>query len=477
MTDQEVIIPPPIRDIPHLTAEERVARGKGARAETPRRSQSAWEPWDGRPDPVALLESQSESRMQDLVPIRYGRMAASPFAFFRGGALVMASDLATTPRTGLKVQLCGDAHLSNFGVFGSPERDLLFDINDFDETAPGPWEFDVKRLAASFEIAGRDRAFEPAVRRRIVLECLASYREEMVRLAQLKNFDVWYSRIDVSSLVAGVRQTGSKADGRAVIRTAEKARLRDSTLALKKLTHLENGEPRITFNPPLTMPARNLLTAEEMERFPSVMEHFLAAYRASLPDDRRHLLDEYRFVQIARKVVGVGSVGTRSWIVLMLGRDNGDPLFLQMKEATDSVLERFVGRSRYRHRGRRVVEGQRLMQAASDLLLGWYRIEGFDGKEHDFYVRQLWDGKASFDPKTMSQSLFAGYAFTCGQALARAHARSGDRIAIASYLGRRDLFDAAVADFSAAYADQNERDFEALQAAIASGRIVAQTGI
>jgi hypothetical protein len=468
---------PPFSDIPHFTAAEHFARGRAARAETPRRSQAGWEPFPGRPDPVGLLEQQAVSRQQDLVPIRYGRMMASPFAFYRGAALIMASDLATTSRTGLKTQLCGDAHLSNFGVYESPDRTLIFDMNDFDETLPGPWEWDVKRLAASFEVATRARGMDAAQRRDIVLQVARSYREALTQFATMRHLDVWYARLDMSEVMQMLQTTGDKRVIGSVQRGLEKAMTKDSLRALNKLTVTVDGVPRFRVDPPLLVPAVSLLSDEETARFTQVITEFLAKYRESLDLDRRHVLEGYRFMQLARKVVGVGSVGTRAWVVLMLGAGNEDPLFLQLKQAQNSVLERFAGRSQFRNQGRRVVEGQRLMQAASDIMLGWYRLNTFAGEQGDFYVRQLWDGKASVDPATMLLGLFSPYAHVCGWTLARAHARAGDRMAIAGYLGRADVFDQAIADFSTAYADQNERDYDELLAAIKSGRIQATPGI
>jgi uncharacterized protein (DUF2252 family) len=468
---------PPFADIPHLTAAEHVARGKAARAETPRSTNAGWKPWPGRPDPVGLLMTQAASREQDLVPIRYGRMMESPLAFYRGAALIMASDLATTPRSGLKTQLCGDAHLLNFGVYESPDRTLVFDINDFDETLPGPWEWDVKRLAASFEIATRQRGMDAPARRAIVLQTVRSYREAMTEFATMGHLDVWYARLNMATVMAQLQATADRTVVGSVQRGLNKAASKDSLRALSKLTVTIDGVPRFRNEPPLLVPATALLDEAGLARFWDTMTEFLAKYRASLPDDRRHLFEGYRFLQIARKVVGVGSVGTRAWVVLMLGTGNGDPLFLQLKQAQNSVLERFAGRSQFRNQGRRVVEGQRLMQAASDVLLGWYRLLSFDGVQRDFYVRQLWDGKAAVDPATMALGLFAPYAHVCGWTLARAHARSGDSMAIAGYLGRGDIFDRAIAAFSAAYADQNDRDHAELVAAVESGRVQAETGI
>jgi uncharacterized protein (DUF2252 family) len=463
--------------LPHFTPAERAARGKAARSETPRTSHSVWEPWPERPNPIDILEEQAAHRTADLLPIRYGRMSASPFAFYRGGAAIMASDLAATPRTGLRAQVCGDAHLVNFGIFRAPDRSLVFDINDFDETLPGPWEWDLKRLAASFEVAMRDRGMDATSRRGAVLSAVRAYREAMSAFAQQNNLDVWYARLNAQQLTDAAKSRIAKEDSRRLEKGMVKAQAKDSLRALEKLTVMVDGEPRIVSRPPLIVPASELLHGDEFDRFSDTIHAFLRSYIASLPDDRRRLVEQYEFRQIARKVVGVGSVGMRSWIVLTLGKDTTDPLFIQLKQAEASVLERFVGRSRYRNHGRRVVEGQRLMQAASDILLGWYKVEAFDGIWRDFYARQLWDGKASLDVAAMPLELFPPYAEACGWTLARGHARSGDRIAIAGYLGNGEVFDNAIADFASGYADQNEQDFELLTAAIKSGRIVAQTGI
>jgi uncharacterized protein (DUF2252 family) len=463
--------------LPHPSVTERESRGKANRQETPRRRQSFWEAWPNRPDPVSLLEEQATTRWAELVPIRHGRMLASPFAFFRGAAYIMASDLATTPRTGIKVQACGDAHLVNFGIFSTPERGQVFDMNDFDETAPGPWEWDVKRLAASFEVAMRDRGMEPNARRDTLLTVVREYRESMASFAAMTNIEVWYERLDTEILLVKLRAEEAKRDVKTAANLFAKAQTKNSMRALGKLTTMVDGEPRIVSQPPLLVPAAELLQGESLDQFNTTIHEFLRNYSMSLPDDRRTLLEGYAFRQIARKVVGVGSVGLRSWIVLATGRDNSDPLFLQLKQAESSVLERFVGRSRYRNHGRRVVEGQRLTQAASDVMLGWYKVLAFDGQVHDFYVRQLWDGKASADVTLMSPSLYTVYARMCGWTLARGHARTGDRIALAAYLGRSDVFDNAIADFAIAYADQNERDFELMQEAHASGRIEAEMGV
>jgi uncharacterized protein (DUF2252 family) len=454
--------------------EERARLGKAARTEVPRRVHADWEPASERPDPIALLEEQAAMRVPELVPIRHGRMMSSPFAFFRGAAYVMAADLAPTPATGIRVQLCGDAHLANFGGFASPERDLLFDLNDFDETLPGPWEWDLKRLAASLEIAGRDRGFERKQRRTTVRTAAREYRQAMRTFAALPRVQVWYSRLDETTLGGQLRAEASARQARGFDKAVTKARAKTSMRAFSKLTHLVDGEPRIVSDPPLLVPIEELLEPAESQRFGEAMASFLGSYGATLQGDRRRLFEGYRYVHLARKVVGVGSVGTRCWIVLLIGRDGGDPLFLQCKEAPPSVLERFAGKGEFAHNGQRVVEGQRMMQAASDIFLGWLHNEGgLDGVPRDFYVRQLWDWKASADLATLAPESFPIYARMCGWTLARAHARSGDAIAIGAYLGNGEDFDKALADFAERYADQNERDHQALVEAVRSGRLEA----
>jgi uncharacterized protein (DUF2252 family) len=466
------------KPVQHLTRAERIARGKAARSTVPRSAHGEIEFLEPR-DPIALLEEQAASRVPELVPIRYGRMLASPFAFYRGGALIMATDLAQTSSSGLRVQLCGDAHLSNFGVFASPERNLVFDINDFDETAPGPWEWDVKRLAASFAIGGRENGFGEKDRRAVLLEAVRAYREAMTVFARMRNLDVWYSHLSVDQAVAEFTAgVGAKRLRRAEANIA-KSRTKDSMQAYEKLTHLFDGEPRIISDPPLIVPIDELLpTQMERDALEQETRNLIRSYRRTLETDRRHLLEEFRFVDLARKVVGVGSVGTRAWIALFLGADEQDPLFLQVKEAQPSVLERFVGKSEYSNCGQRIVAGQRLMQAVSDIFLGWQHISsGLDGRERDFYVRQLKDWKGSFAFEAAVPRGAAAYGRACGWTLARAHARSGDPIAIASYLGKSDVFDRAIAAFAETYADQNERDYRALQDAVDSGRVDAQTGV
>lgn len=461
----------------HLTLTERAARGKAARADAPRRSHASWEPAPRRPDPVALLEEQAATRVPELVPIRYGRMLVSPFTFFRGGAYLMASDLSTAPRSGLDVQLCGDAHLSNFGIYLAPDRRLVFSINDFDETLPGPFEWDVKRLVASFAVAARDRGFDTPVRRAIATEVGRSYRGAMEQFAQMRNLDIWYARIDVEDLLAQVSTSlGAEAQRRAEKNLA-KARARDSLRAFDKLTGTVEGELRIISDPPLIVSVRDMWAELGAAEAQEMLRTILRSYRETLSGDRRRLLERFRYVDAARKVVGVGSVGARAWIVLLLGRDDRDPLLLQAKEAQSSVLEPFLGPTEYGSAGQRVVEGQRLMQAASDIMLGWIRVLAPDGVERDFYLRQLWDGKGSAEVEVMEPEVMKAYARLCGWTLAKGHARSGDAVAIASYLGKSDVFDQAMATFAELYADQNERDYAALQEAVASGRLVAQTGL
>jgi uncharacterized protein (DUF2252 family) len=454
---------------------ERAVAGKAVRSEIPRSSHAEWVVAGDRPDPIGILEGQAKTRLPELIPIRYGRMLASPFAYFRGAAAVMASDLGATQPCGLHAQLCGDAHLSNFGVFASPERRLVFSVNDFDETLSGPFEWDVKRLAASVDIAGRERGFTASERLATVLATVRSYRRAMRRFAKMRDLDVWYARLDVERLGQRLRQGATKAQVKIFERTIEKARHKDSMQAMRKLTYRDNGRPRITSSPPMIIPVEEVvggvMSADEE------VEQLLDAYRQSLANDRRHLAAGYRYAHAARKVVGVGSVGTRAWIALLTGRDHDDPLFLQFKQAQPSVLEPFADESPFSHHGRRVVEGQRLMQAASDIFLGWFTAELPGGERVDFYARQLWDWKASADLEALAPFGMGFYGELCGWTLARAHARSGDRIEIAAYLGKSDTFDRALADFAEAYADQNERDYAALEAAERTGRIEAQRGV
>jgi len=466
-------------EVGRLTPAERAARGKAARAAVPRESQAEFDLPSDRPDPLALLEEQATTRVPELVPIRWGRMMVSPFTYYRGAALPMASDLATTPVSGLAVQACGDAHLSNFGLFGSAERRMMFDVNDFDETLPGPWEWDVKRLAASLEVAARDNGFPVKQRREIITATVARYRMAMREFASMTNLDVWYAHADITELRAQF-DTQLRAKQRKYLdQGLAKAYTRDSMQELVKLCQTVNGRPRIISDPPLLVPLDELMPAETNRAdFEGEVTGLISKYRRTLETDRRYLLEQYEYCDMARKVVGVGSVGTRCWIVLMLGRDETDPLFLQVKEAEASVLSRFVGASKYPNQGQRVVAGQRLMQASSDIFLGWQRIEaGLDGQSRDFYVRQLRDWKFSVEIALLRPEGLQMYGALCGWTLARAHARSGDRIAIASYLGGSDAFDRAIARFAPAYADQNERDHQALVDAVKSGRIVAEQGL
>ena len=464
--------------VPHLTVDERVARGKAARAEVPRSGHAEYDPPADRADPIELLEAQARTRVPELVPIRYGRMLVSPFTFYRGAAKIMAHDLAGTPRSGLRVQCCGDAHLSNFGVFASPERRLVFDINDFDETLPGPWEWDVKRLAASMLIAARDNGYATKDQDRIVLETVAQYRNAMREFAGMANLEVWYARLEIETLL---KERAAELKARLAKRTERglaKARTRDSMSAFSKLTQQVNGRAEIVDQSPLIVPLRVLVPGAEQAQWMDWLHGLLRVYRQSLDHDRRVLLEQFQLMDFARKVVGVGSVGTRAWIGLMFGRDGSDPLFLQMKEAEASVLEEHLGNSQFRNHGQRVVTGQRLMQATSDIFLGWVHVKaGLDGVARDFYGRQLKDWKGSAEIDQMVPDGMAVYGRLCGWTLARAHARSGDRIAIASYLGGGNAFDRALLDFSRAYADQNERDYQALVDAVKSGRIVAHSEV
>ncbi len=462
----------------HRSVDERAAIGKSARASLPRSSHAGFEPFPDRPDPVDLLESQAGSRVPELVPIRYGRMLTSPFAFYRGAALIMASDLSRSPTTGLRAQICGDAHLSNFGVFASPERRMVFDINDFDETLPGPWEWDVKRLAASLAVAGRQNGYPSKVRDSIVRSGVSAYRGAMRTFAGATNLDVWYARLDVESVMAEMRSLAPKSMVKRTEKTLAKARASDSMRVFSKLTREVDGEPRIISDPPLIEPIHELAGVPDRDALYAELHTVVRSYRETLQSDRRVLLEQYRLVDVARKVVGVGSVGTRAWIALLLGRDGGDPLFLQLKEAQPSVLEPFAGKSEAATCGERVVNGQHLMQTSSDIFLGWVHVkDGLDGKERDFYGRQLKDWKGSAEIEAMLPRGMELYAGLCGWTLARAHARSGDRVAIAAYLGSGDTFDRAVSSFAEDYADQNERDYQALVDAAASGRVTVTTGL
>jgi uncharacterized protein (DUF2252 family) len=473
-------------EVKELTPAERAQRGRQIRSEVPRSSHAGFDASARDRDPIGVLVEQSASRTPDLVPIRYGRMLASPFAYFRGAALPMAGDLASTPVTGIAVQACGDAHVGNFGMFGTAERRLIFDINDFDETLPGPWEWDVKRLAASLEIAARDNGIKTRQRTAMVRAAVRRYRLAMATFASQSNLAVWYASADLEAvrqevwLQLGTRQLRLR-HRQVLAKGMAKARTRDSLRALDKLTMIVDGQPRIVADPPLVVPLTSLHPRDaDASGIEAQLIQLVDKYRRTLPGDRRFLFDQYRYDQadVARKVVGVGSVGTRCWMMLMLGKDSGDPLFLQIKEAGPSVLSEFAGASRYDNQGQRVVEGQRLMQAASDIFLGWYRRGSApDGVTRDFYVRQLRDWKFSFDTQEMTPSGLSLYGEVCGWTLARAHARSGDRVGIAGYLGTSDTFDRAIAEFASAYADVNERDMAALDEAAKTGKILAQRGV
>jgi uncharacterized protein (DUF2252 family) len=463
--------------VPHLTAAERAARGKAARAEVPRSSHAAFDPPSTRVDPIEILERQAATRVPELVPIRYGRMLVSAFTFYRGAAAIMAHDLAATPRSGLNVQCCGDAHLSNFGVFASPERKLVFDINDFDETLPGPWEWDVKRLAASMVIAARDNGYSVKDEDRILLATVGQYRTAMREFAAMHNLDVWYAHLEIESLL---RERGAQLEPLALKRTERalaKAHTRDSMSAFSKLTQVVDGQARIVDQSPLIVPM-DVLVPDRRDEVLAQLHKLLRSYRQALQFDRRKLLEQFELKDFARKVVGVGSVGTRAWIALFLGRDERDPLFLQLKEAEASVLEDVLGSGGFKNHGERVVTGQRLMQAASDILLSWVHVNSpLDGVARDFYGRQLKDWKGSVEIDQMRPVGLEIYGKLCGWTLARAHARSGDRIAIASYLGNAPTFDRAILQFSKAYAEQNERDYQRLAAAVQSGEIAAEKGL
>ncbi len=477
-----------MKKVVHPSVEERVAQGKAARERVAPGGHAGWEPAPDRPDPVALLEAQNETREPDLVPVRHGRMMVSPFTFYRGAAKIMAADLEDTPTAGLDVQLCGDAHLSNFGLYASPERQLVFDVNDFDETLPGPFEYDVKRLAASFTIAARNNGYRKADGRASTLASVSAYRTAMLEYAAMPTLEVWYDRMSEEDLMRGVAETtrsleragdkkNAKTAEKGARKTAAKARTHDSLQALSKLAELVDGEYRIINQPPIVVrlpeAAEGLgIPADQIEQ---VLHEQFRAYRATLPDDRRRLLERFEFVDAARKVVGVGSVGTGAYIGLFRGRDNQDPLFLQVKEATASVLEDHLPKSAYSQAGERVVQGQKLMQAASDIFLGW--TQGVQDKKRHYYWRQLHDMKGSAVVEGMVPEALAFYARLCGRTLARAHARSGDPIALAAYLGKKDRFDESITDFAERYADQNERDYRAFTEAISSGRLAALEGV
>ena len=460
------------------TSADRAARGKAARKAVPRESHAWYDEAADRPDPVALLEEQASTRIPELVPIRYGRMLVSPFAFLRGAVLPMICDLAATPVSGLVVQACGDAHLSNFGIFASPERKFLFDVNDFDETLPGPWEWDVKRLAASLEVAGRENGFTRKQRREIVTAGSRRYREAMRAFAAMGNMGAWYARVDLDLVQEMFTPQMTARSRRAVAKGLARARTRDSMQAFSKLCGTVDGKTRIIAEPPLIMPVSHLLPGEQDRLgFEAQLDGLIARYRRTLGAGTRFLFGRYQLADLARKVVGVGSVGTRCWIFLFTDPDGSDPLFLQVKEAQASVLGAFTGASKHVNQGQRVVEGQRFIQPVSDIFLGWVRTDtALDGQAHDFYVRQLRDWKFSLDIDAMRPRGMRTYGELCAWTLARAHARSGDAIAIATYLGAADVFDRAIAEFASGYADQNERDYQALSTAAATGRVIAERG-
>ena len=478
MTSAPMVDPLPDPEyLPRITVAERRAHGLELRARVPHERHATWAPSPSRIDPIGVLERQAESRMADLVPIRHGRMAASPFAFFRGGAAIMAADLAGTPTSGLRAQLCGDAHLLNFGMFETPERSLVFGLNDFDETLPGPIEWDVKRLAASVEIAGRDLGFDAGERESTVLATVKAYREAVLEFAEQRNIEVWHARLEAEELRQRLAGMADSRTHHAVKKSIEKALRHDHLTAFDKLIERDGGDVRFISDPPVLVPVEELLDGDQRGRYVGVITSFLEQYRESLAPHLRSLVESYRFVHIARKVVGVGSVGTRAWVVLFEGRDSGDPLLLQLKEAQPSVLEPYAGASVYESQGRRVVEGQRFMQTASDSLLGWYRLDALDGHRHDFYVRQLWDGKSSIDVNKLTAAGLRAYGDSCGWTLARGHARSGDRVAMAAFLGDDDAFERAIAAFAGTYADLNESDHACLIEAIESGRLPAVAGV
>ncbi|MCK9922938.1 DUF2252 domain-containing protein [Frankia sp. AgPm24] len=457
------------RDWP--TPAERATRGKAARANAPRGSHAEYEPASRRADPIDMLEGQSHTRLPDLVPLRYQRMLESPFRFYRGAAAIMAADLAGTPTSGIDVQLCGDAHLLNFRLLASPERRLVFDINDFDETHPGPWEWDLKRLTASLVIAGRANGFRPSERRAIVTAAVGAYRSWMHRLAAMNNLDVWYTHIDVADLSTRFADVLGRRASRQLAKATANARSRDQLRAFAKLTEVVDGQRRFNSDPPLLIPVGELLAGAERDQLIASLGFIIERYASTLSVDRRSLLAQYRLVDVARKVVGVGSVGTRCWVALLLGRDGGDPLLLQLKEAQTSVLADHLPASAFDNQGERVVAGQRRMQASSDIFLGWQRVDGFDHQQRDFYVRQLQDWKGIAVPENMFPRAMTQFGRLCAATLARAHARSGDRIAIAAYLGTGKTFDHAIARFAEAYADQNEADHAALTQAVRTGRV------
>jgi len=461
-----------------MLTEEAAQRGKALRDRIPRSGHARWQPAPERPDPVEILQRQAETREPTLVPIRHGRMLVSPFTFFRGAAGIMAADLAATPTSGLQAQLCGDAHLENFGGFAAPDRHLVFDINDFDETLPGPWEWDLKRLTASCAIAGREMGLDATSRETAILRAVSEYRRAMRTFADMRTVDVWYARLELDQQFERWSQLVDKRRRHELDKAFAKARHKDSLRAYAKLAHEVDGRPRIVSEPPLIVPVESLVTGWDHAELHDRLYRLFLRYRETLTEDRRHLLDGYEPVDMAHKVVGVGSVGLQAWIVLLLGNGPQDPLFLQIKEAEPSVLEPHTNASRFDCHGQRVVEGQRLMQAGSDLFLGWVRIaHSPDGRPRHYYLRQLWDAKGSVDIVGLTAEELVVYSGICGWTLARGHARSGDRMATAAYLGKGDRLDRALVEFSETYADQNERDYAAFAAAVRQGKLAAEFGI
>ena len=459
-----------------LNKQEGTERGLALRETCPLNVHAGWEAPLNRPDPVELIRCQETTRVQDLLPIRHERMSVSAFTFYRGAALIMAQDLSTTPITGIRVQACGDAHISNFGMFSSPERRTVFDINDFDETLPGPFEWDIKRLAASVEICGQDNGFSKKERKDAVLSCVRSYRESMMQFAEMGNLDVWYAHADVEKYLSQVINELDKKTAKAANKTLTKTKNKNSAKAITKLTEIVDGRLRIISQPPLIMPLRDLAAESgskhvDEKTIKRLMDVILREYRSTLSSDKRRLMQEYTPCDIARKVVGVGSVGTRAWIVVLRGADDNDTLVLQIKEAQESVLESFVGKSRHLNHGHRVVSGQRAMQTASDILLGWCRVPDENKKLKDYYVRQLWDGKGSIDLSLLNPEQLTKLAKICGWTLAHAHARTGDRFAMAAYMGETDEFDKAIAKFARAYAKQNEADYQRFMQALEAGEL------
>jgi uncharacterized protein (DUF2252 family) len=470
ISDAEVVVE-------HLTVAERAARGKAARTELPRKAHRAWEPPARRRSPVSILQQQATTRVPELVPVRHGRMLVSPFTFYRGAAAIMAADLATQPHTGLTTQLCGDAHLSNFGAYAAPDRRMVFDVNDFDETLPGPFEWDLKRLVASFAVAGRDRRLHADQRAAINATVTRAYRQAITEFAAMGTLDLWYARIHVEEMMREVLTLGSAKQRSRARKNLAKAQTKNSLRAFDKLTETLGGEVRIRNDPPVVSRTHDLFAPELHEQLDRIVREMVRSYRSTLTPDRRKLVERFRYVDAARKVVGVGSVGTRAWIMLLTGRDDRDPLFLQFKEAEASVLEPYLPTSEFANHGERVVEGQRLTQATPDVMLGWVRTTGPDEVPRDYYVRQLWDGKGSALVEFMNAKALGWYAEVCGRTLARAHARGGDSAAIAGYLGSSDAFDRALADFGEAYADQNNSDYEEMRAAVDDGTLEAHTGV